>query len=526
MDNALIKRITKNIFIIIIIILIIMARYFFYVSMRPKFKDLTVELGTNKVSVNNFLTSKMYKENAKAITDLTKINFTKVSETDVKLSYKGTEETVKLKIIDTKAPVVEFQNISRYIGYKVNADDFIINKKDLSEMNTTANKIKDTKEYKEYDIEVTVKDIYGNKTTKKCILTITWLKPIVYVELGSNFSKETIIENMEKDAEKVSQSEIEKVNTMIIGEYVINATYDNKKYKSKVIVQDTTPPQLELQSLTSYSNNKLTKDNFIKHVSDASGEVTTTMNQTIDYTKLGNQEVKIEAIDKNGNKIEKTTILTIISDTKGPSLSGLYDIYVAKYSSINYNYGVTAIDDKDGTCKFAVDASKVNTSAAGTYYATYTSQDSKGNISTAKRKVVVNHDQDDTNYKFDVFYDTYLAGKDALGMATFIRNNIKYNYNWGGDDPIWYGLTNNAGNCYVRALLFQKVLTKAGIKNQLIRVIDSTHYWNLVYIGGVWRHYDTTPTTQLLGPATDEEKYASSGMAGRNWDREEYPVAN
>ncbi|MGE5455811.1 MAG: immunoglobulin-like domain-containing protein [Ignavibacteriales bacterium] len=526
MDNVKIKKLTRNILIVMTISSIVVVGYFFYIAMRPKFKDLTIELGTDKVSLSNFLTSDACKDHAKVITDLTKVDFSKVSETNIKLSHKGKVETVKLKIVDTKAPVVEFQNISRYSGYKVNADDFIVDKKDSSEMNITATQIKDTTEYKDYVVEVTVKDKYGNKTTKKCTLTITWLKPIVYVELGSKFSKEMIIENMEKDADKVSQAEIEKVNTMIMGEYIINATYDNKKYKSKVVVQDTTPPQLELQNLKSYPDNELTKDNFIKYVGDASGEVITTMKQTIDYAKIGDQEVKIEAVDKNGNKIEKTATLTIISDTTGPILSGLSDLYVAKYATINYNYGVTAVDDNDGSCTFAVDASKVNTSAAGTYYATYTTQDSKGNISTAKRKVVVNHDQADTDYKFNVFYNTYLAGKDVLGMAVFIRDNIKYNYSWGGDDPVWYGLTNNAGNCYVRALIFQKALTKAGITNRLISVTDYTHYWNLVYIGGVWRHYDTTPTTQLLGPATDDQKYASSGMAGRNWNRAAYPVAN
>ncbi|MDD2435373.1 MAG: hypothetical protein PHO63_03875 [Bacilli bacterium] len=526
MDSALTKKITKRILVVLIIVLIIMTRYYFYVASRPKFKDVVIELGTNEVTVNSFLTHQMYQKKAKAITDLNNINFSEVLERDIKLSYKGKEETVKLKIIDTKPPVVEFQDITRYSGYQINADDFIVDKKDLSEMTISATEIKDTNEYKDYVVEVTVIDIYGNKTTKKCILTITWLNQIVYVELGKEFSKTMIIQNMEKDADKISESEIKKVNTMITGEYILNATYNNKKYESKVVVQDTTPPKLELQNLISFPDKKLTKDDFIKFISDASGVVTSTMKQTIDYTKLGNQEITIEAIDKNGNKVEKTAILTLVNDTKGPVLSGLGDIYVNKYTSINYNYGVKAIDNYDGPCSFSIDNSKVNTSVAGTYFATYTSKDSRGNVTTANRRVVVNHDQVDTNNKFNIFYHNYIAGKDVLGMASFIRNNIKYNYNWGGDDPIWYGLTNNAGNCYVRALIFQKALDKAGIENRLIWVTDRSHYWNLVKIDGVWRHYDTTPTTQLLGPATDDQKYASSGMGGRNWDRSAYPIAN
>ena len=35
--------------------------------------------------------------------------------------------------------------------------------------------------------------------------------------------------------------------------------------------------------------------------------------------------------------------------------------------------------------------------------------------------------------------------------------------------------------------------------------------------GGVWRHYDATPTAHSAGPATDEEKANSSAMNGRKW---------
>jgi hypothetical protein len=520
------KKITKRIFIIFIIFLIILTLCFIYIEFRPKFKNMAIELGTTEISASNFLVNEMYKKNAKLITDVTKIDFSKVSEIDIKLSYKGKEEIVKLKIEDTKAPEVKFQNITKYSGYKINADDFIVEKKDMSEMTVTASQIEDLTEYKDYVVEVTVKDKYGNKTSKNCILTITWIKSLVYVELGSAFSKETILVDVLKDSDKVSQSEIDKVNSMVLGEYIINSIYNDKNYTSKVIVQDTTPPELQLKNLTIYDNKTVTKDSFIKYVNDVSGAVNTTLKSNIDYTKIGVQQVIIEALDSNGNKIEKTANLTIIKDTLGPVFSGLGSLYVSKNYNIDYNHDVKAVDANDGSCKFSVDTSKVIISSAGTYYAAYTSKDSKGNLTTAKRKIVVNHDQADTDQKFNTFYSQYLEGKDVLGMVSTIRSTIKYNTSWGGDDPIWYGLTTNTGNCYVHALIVQKALNKAGITNRLINVIDKTHYWNLVYINGVWRHYDSTPGTHIIGPATDDEKFNSAAMRGRNWDRDAYPKAN
>ena len=105
------------------------------------------------------------------------------------------------------------------------------------------------------------------------------------------------------------------------------------------------------------------------------------------------------------------------------------------------------------------------------------------------------------------------------------KYKIRYNTNWGGDDPVWYGLTNNVGNCYVHAIILQKALNKAGITNKLIHVIDKTHYWNLVYINGLWRHYDSTPGNHIVGPTTDDQKFNSAAMKGRDWDRDAYPKA-
>lgn len=526
MKNFILKNWKKIVFGLIILIILSGVSFFLYIEYRSKFKSVSIELGTDKISVNDFLVDPMYKDNTKIITDLSEIDFSQVSEIDIELSYKGKKEIVKLKIIDTEPPVVEFQDILKYSGYKIDPNDFIVKKEDKSEMIVTASEIEDTSEFKEYVVEVTVSDIYGNKTSKKCILKTTWLKSIVYVELGSEFSKASVVENYDRDQDKISQEEIDKVDSLKVGEYILNATYEKRKYTAKVIVQDTKGPTLELKNLTIYENKTTSKDNFINLVSDVSGEVTTTLITKIDYKKIGTQEIVIEALDKYDNKTTKTAKLTIIKDTKGPVFYGIKDITVNKNTSINYSYGIKAVDANDGTCKFSVSTSQVNLSAAGTYYATYTSKDSKGNLTTAKRKITVRHDQADTNRKFDEFYNQYLAGKSILGMTSTIKSVISYNSSWGGDDPIWYGLTYNSGNCYVHALLLQKALTKAGITNRLIHVFDKTHYWNLVYSGGVWRHYDSTPGSHIVGPATDTEKFNSAAMRGRDWDRSAYPVAN
>ena len=288
MKNFILKNWKKIVFGLIILIILSGVSFFLYIEYRSKFKSVSIELGTDKISVNDFLVDPMYKDNTKIITDLSEIDFSQVSEIDIELSYKGKKEIVKLKIIDTEPPVVEFQDILKYSGYKIDPNDFIVKKEDKSEMIVTASEIEDTSEFKEYVVEVTVSDIYGNKTSKKCILKTTWLKSIVYVELGSEFSKASVVENYDRDQDKISQKEIDKVDSLKVGEYILNATYEKRKYTAKVIVQDTKGPTLELKNLTIYENKTTSKDNFINLVSDVSGEVTTTLITKIDYKKIGN----------------------------------------------------------------------------------------------------------------------------------------------------------------------------------------------------------------------------------------------
>lgn len=524
------KKLSKKTKIIIITIILVIFLSAISISLflifRPKFKEATIELGTTQISVDNFLVSNMYKENAKLITPLDQIDFSKVSDIDIQLSYKDKEETVKLHIVDTTPPTVTFQDITKYADYVVNAEDFIVEKSDLSEMTVEATNIDDTSAYKDYIVTVTVKDNYGNITSKDCILTITWIKDVVYKELGQEFTKADVIVNMEKDSDKLPDSEVAKVDMTTLGEYILTATLDGVKYTSKVIVQDTTPPALELKNVTIYDDETVSgKDAFIVSATDASGEVTTNMLSEINYSIIGEQQIIIEAIDKNNNRIEQTATLTIRKDTDGPVFSGLSNMTVTKNSSVNYTKGVKAVDAREGTCEFTVNSDSVNIGQAGTYYATYTSRDSKGNTTTKKRKITVKHNQEDTNNKFNEFYVNYLQGCNPYEMTYAIRTMIGYNHSWGDDDPVWYGLTNRNGNCYVHALLLQKALSKAGYSNKLIHTTDKSHYWNLVYVDGVWRHYDSTPGSHLIGPATDQEKLNSGGMAGRTWNLSSYPSA-
>ena len=524
------KKLSKKSKIIIIVsiiaVLVLIVTIALFLVLRPKFKDVTLELGTQEINVETFLVSKIYKNGALAVTNLSEIDLTKVGQTDVTLSYKGKEQTVKLTIQDTTPPEV-VQDLTKGLNYKINVEDFIVSKKDLSKIEVEIIEQPEITEYADYKVKISVKDEYGNETIGECNLKITWLIPEVTIEIGQSFSLSNLVLDVDEFGDRIPQSEIDKIDESVIGEYTITVVYDDIEYTSKIKVQDTTPPELELKNISIYEDEKISNyKQFIVSASDASGDPETTLKTDINYSIIGNQDIVIEAVDKNGNKVEKTATLTIKRDNIGPTIYGLGDKTVAKNSTVDYRSGVWTTDDRDGNCDFTVDSSAVNTGVAGTYYATYTSKDKKGNTTTRKRKIIVKHNQEDTNNKFNQFYNNYLAGKDIVGMASAIRTHIAYSSSWGGDDPVWYGLTEGRGNCYVHANIMQRALTKAGYQSKLIYLTDTSHYWNLVKTNKGWRHIDATPSVNhTLGLLTDEQKLADVGLHGKTWDRASWPKA-
>lgn len=504
------------IFLVILVIL----------SLRPKFKDITIELGTTDLTATDFLVSSIYKNGASLVTDLDSIDLLSVQETDITLDFKGKKETVKLNIVDTTAPTVEFKDMMAYLDYVPNADDFIESKEDYSEMTTELVSVPEFSDYGTYEVTVKVTDACGNETVGTCELMITWLLQEVYIEFGGEFSVADVVIDVDRFGSLVPEEELAKVNTMELGTYEINVTIDGEVYTCNVIVQDTTPPDLVLQNITIWDDETISGwESFVVSATDLSGEVTTECTTEIDYSIIGAQTITIKATDVNGNVNEQTCTLTIKRDTTGPVISGLSNMTVNKYSTPDYQSGVSATDDKDGSVSFTVDSSAVNTSAAGTYYVTYKATDSAGNTTTSKRKVTVNWDQDDVNAKVTEFYNSYCAGLSAEGITSVVKSKISYssaNYST-RSACIYNGLTNRVGNCFVHAYILQALLNKAGYSCQIIYVRDGAHCWNKV--GST--HYDSTPgRNHVLTAYSDEEKLAETWLSSRGYTAEDFVIIN
>jgi len=289
------------IFIIYILALItfILDIYYIYTKLIPKFKDTQIEIGTKEaITIKDFVTNEKYIENSRIITDMSTIDLNKVGEHNIELMYKQKQYKIKMNLVDTTPPEVKFQDITKYIGYEIKGEDFILEKNDLSTMYVEVEQIPQITEFGKYPVTVIVKDEYGNKTSKECTLTVDWLNYNVTLELGKELTKEHILMRPEEDASLVSKKELEKINKAQVGEYTMTLTNDGKEYIINIKIQDTTPPELELKDVTIYDDEKVEKSKFIVSAKDASGKVETTLLTQIDYKKIGTQVVTIEAKDE------------------------------------------------------------------------------------------------------------------------------------------------------------------------------------------------------------------------------------
>jgi len=505
---------------------LVYGSFLLYDRFGPKFQDATIEIGTREeITVKDFLKNEKYIEESEIVTDWKEIDFAKVGEHDITLRYQEKEETVHLDLVDTTPPEVTFQDIVRYKDYEINAEDFIVEKSDLSEMTVEVVNPPEITEFKNYPVMVVVKDAFGNETKQECTLQVEWLKREVVKEKGEELSKEDLLYNAEEDGELIDSNELQEIADSEIGDYELKVERDGNEYTVKIKITDLTPPSLKLRDVTIYDDETVDgKNAFIVSAKDASGEVTTTMKSEINYKKLGVQEIVIEAVDKYGNVSEEIATLTIRKDTIGPVISGLSAMTVAKGSKIDYRKGVSAKDAKDGACEFEVNADNVNTGKAGTYYAIYTSSDTKGNKTTSKRKITVKHNADDERALVKEIASG--LGSNVEEIRDYCRNKIRYSHSYGDGEPIWYGFNNWNGNCYVHAMCFQALLREKGYTTQLIWVTNKSHYWNLVKINGVWRHMDSTPDRnhRKISIMTDEQRLST--LSGRDWDHSAWPAAN
>ena len=514
--------------IIFIIVSFFIYKYFFY----NHFYSLELELGNPLPTLKYFVKNENEIEDCELLTDLNSIDVNVEGKYDVYLKYKDRTQKVTLEIKDTTSPIVILKNYVASKNYQFNVNDFIEEISDNSETSITHSFDTDTiLDYEDYSFFITVTDKYGNVTKKETLLSIVPIVNNYNLEYGDKMEISDIVTD-EQFNRLIDLDLIEKINQgKVYDEYTIKINVDSKDFECLIKIVDTKAPELVLRDIKAYVDDKpnYEMNDFVISCTDQSEIESISLLNEIDNNTIGTQEISIKATDIYGNEVVKTCIYQIKADDEGPLISGLDDVVLQKNSTYNFNEGVNAYDEGDKeNVDFECDDSSLDYTKAGDYFVVYSAIDKSGNTTKAYRKVTINPDQEDEDRLFGEFYDAYLKNKTVEEMARIIQEEIKYNNDYGGDYPVYYGITLLKGNCYVHAMVLKKACDVSNIENMLIHNKSESHFWNLAKVNNIWRHYESTPGWSNNGPMTDKERRNVESIHGDSvsWDVSVYPECN
>ena len=120
--------------VVVVLILAILAIILFNIFSKKVKDHVQLELGTQEIKIQDFLTDEKYAENAEFVTDISQIDLSKVATYEITIKLNDKEYTSTLDIKDTTAPQVKFQDVDGYTDYQINPEDFIAEKTDASNM--------------------------------------------------------------------------------------------------------------------------------------------------------------------------------------------------------------------------------------------------------------------------------------------------------------------------------------------------------------------------------------------------------
>ena len=135
-------------------------------------ESINHELG-NKLSIEEFLIN---KGDAKKISssNIDKIDIKTAGEYTFECTYNNKKYTSKVKIKDTKAPVINVQDITYKLSSKkkVTIDDLLVSVTDASQYKLTKTGNIDLTKLGEYKVTFKAEDIYGNSSSKVATLYV------------------------------------------------------------------------------------------------------------------------------------------------------------------------------------------------------------------------------------------------------------------------------------------------------------------------------------------------------------------
>lgn len=319
------KKIRFLIMIILFILLGINILTLFYLYF-PKFKDtMSIYLG-DEITKEDFLKMGFKNKNIELLTDIN--NFNNAGSFDIRFKYKDENISVNLIVKDNIAPKVVFKNAELVKGTELDKKVFVQNVDEHSKYEIIIDdKAVDYNNYGTYNVLVTVKDEFNNKTSQNCTLEIIKYYPNYSINQGEEF----VLSNILVDSGNNENIKVIKnnVNTNIVGEYRVTFEIDGEVVSTIVNVKDVTGPEITgVKTITSYRGNVINYLNGVTSIDANDGKLTITIQDSkVDINKVGEYEVVYSSCDKSNNITETVAKVIII-----PSEEEINELFIGFYN--------------------------------------------------------------------------------------------------------------------------------------------------------------------------------------------------
>ncbi len=132
-------------------------------------ESVTVEVGGEAPGLESFV---IMAPEASFITEVDKIDYTRVGEWEVLVDVSGEEHSITLYVTDTVPPLLELQDIEGYALLPRAAEDFVVRVEDASPVEVKFVKEPDLTKTGSQVVEVAAVDESGNETVKQAALTL------------------------------------------------------------------------------------------------------------------------------------------------------------------------------------------------------------------------------------------------------------------------------------------------------------------------------------------------------------------
>ena len=185
-------------------------------------------------------------------------------------------------------------------------------------------------------------------------------------------------------------TDLSRLKLHMPGDYQVVLEYNGREYESVIRVQDTTPPAVRVQDLTTFCAIRPEAPAFVISCDDVT-PCTVKYKTEPDMTMEGDQTLTISVTDAGGNETLCDVTLTTILDDTPPKILGAKDRIHYVGTDFDLMDGVVIKDDLDPDPVITTE-NDVNPDVPGEYTVCYRAVDKSGNEASKTVKVTVRKD--------------------------------------------------------------------------------------------------------------------------------------